>query len=121
MIKALKLAKVPTVIIKAIEQLCHQCETILHIKGPSEDIITETIRYLSGIFQGNSLSVLLFILSVNPLSFTSKPVISKPVISKPVISKPVVSKPVISKPVISKPVVLFAEQTQRIYPRYWQQ
>ena len=69
MTKALELAKVPTVIIKAIEQLCHQWETILHISGPSEDIITETIKYLSNIFQGDSLSVLLFILSVNLLSF----------------------------------------------------
>ena len=30
---------------------------------------TETIKYLRGIFQGDSLSVLLFILCVDPLSF----------------------------------------------------
>ena len=42
MIKALELAKVPTAIIKAIEQ--HQWETILHINGTSKDIITETIE-----------------------------------------------------------------------------
>ena len=69
MLKPLKLAKVPTVIIKAIEQLSHQWETILYINGNSEDIITEIIKYFRGIFQGNSFSVLLFILSVNPLSF----------------------------------------------------
>ena len=69
MIKPLELAKVPMVIIKAIEQLSHQWETILHINGSSEDIITETIKYFSSIFQGDSLSVLLLILSVNPLSY----------------------------------------------------
>ena len=50
MIKALELAKVPTVIIKVIEQLSHQWEATLHINGPSEYIITEIIKYLSGIF-----------------------------------------------------------------------
>ena len=69
MIKAIELAKIRTVIIKAIEQLSHQWQTILHIKGPSELIITDIIKYLSGIFQGDILSVLLFILSVNLLSF----------------------------------------------------
>ena len=31
--------------------------------------MSDLIRYLRGIFQGDSLSVLLFILAVNPLSF----------------------------------------------------
>ena len=52
-----------------LEQLSHQWETILHINGPSEEIITEIIKYWSGIFQGDSFSVFLFILSVNPLPF----------------------------------------------------
>ena len=43
MLKSLKLAKVPTVIIKAIEQLSHQWEAIIYINGTSEDIITERI------------------------------------------------------------------------------
>ena len=43
MLKPLKLAKVPTVIIKAIEQLSHQWEAIIYINGTSEDIITERI------------------------------------------------------------------------------
>ena len=37
--------------------------------GPSDDIITEIVKYLSGIFQGDSLSVLFFMLSVKPLPF----------------------------------------------------
>ena len=60
-IKAYELAKVPTVIIKAIEQLSHQWETILHTNRLSEDIINEIIKYLSGIFQGDCHSVLLLI------------------------------------------------------------
>ena len=69
MIKAYELAKVPTVIIKAIEQLSHQWETILHTNRLSEDIINEIIKYLSGIFQGDCHSVLLLIQSANWLPF----------------------------------------------------
>ena len=67
MIKVLKIAKVPN----AIEQLSHQWETIIYINGHHDivtEIITEIIKYFGGIFQGNNTSVLLFILSVNPLS-----------------------------------------------------
>ena len=70
MIKALELAKLPAVTIKAIKQLSRQWENILHINGLSEGIITEIIKYLNGIFQGHSLSVLLFIIHcVNLLPF----------------------------------------------------
>ena len=68
MIKVLEFAKLPTVTIKAIKQLSRQGENILHINGPSEGIITEIIKYLNGIFQDHSFSVLLFI-HVNLLSF----------------------------------------------------
>ena len=70
MIKPLELAKLPAVTIKAIKQLSRQWENILHINGLSEGIITEIIKYLNGIFQGHSLSVLLFIIHcVNLLPF----------------------------------------------------
>ena len=38
----------------------------------SDCITTDEIQYRSGIFQGDSLSVMLFVLSVNPLSFMLK-------------------------------------------------
>ena len=55
-------------LIRAIENLTSQWCTVLHLKG--EEVIESDIKYFSkGIFQGDSLSILLFILSVNPLSF----------------------------------------------------
>ena len=52
-----------------MKKLSHQWKTILHNNGPSDDIITEIVKYLSGIFQGDSLSVLFFKLSVKSLPF----------------------------------------------------
>ena len=43
--------------------------TIASLHGTNETIITEIIKYLNGIFQGDTLSVLLFVLCLNPLSF----------------------------------------------------
>ena len=42
---------------------------IVHLDRENESITTDIIQFLKGIFQGDSLSVLLFILTVNPLSF----------------------------------------------------
>ena len=61
--------KVPKKIIEAIRKLSKQCSINLIINGKSETFMSDLIRYLRGIFQGDSLSVLLFILAVNPLSF----------------------------------------------------
>ena len=69
---ALKLAKVPPLVISAIETLIQKWSTNAHITSHEGDIQSNTIHYLRGIFQGDSLSVLLFILSVNPLSFLLK-------------------------------------------------
>ena len=68
----LKLAKVPPLVISAIETLIQKWSTNLHLTCHEGDIQSNTIHYLRGIFQGDSLSVLLFILSVNPLSFLLK-------------------------------------------------
>ena len=45
---------------------------ILTINNRDESMTTEIIKFLKGIFQGDSLSVLLFIISLNPLSFMLK-------------------------------------------------
>ena len=39
------------------------------INGEKDSYVSDTIKYLKGLFQGDSLSVLLFILSLNPMSF----------------------------------------------------
>ena len=46
--------------------------TIVTLKGTNQTIKTDIITYLKGIFQGDSLSVILFVLGVNPLSFMIK-------------------------------------------------
>ena len=65
---ALKLAKMPPLVTSAIETLIQEWSTNLHLTSHEGDVQSNTIHYLRGIFQGDSLSVL-FILSVNPLSF----------------------------------------------------
>ena len=69
---ALKIAKVPPRVISAIETLIQKWPTNLHLTSHEGDIQSNTIHYLRSIFQGDSLSVMLFILSVNPLSFSLK-------------------------------------------------
>ena len=39
------------------------------INGEKDSYVSNTKKYLKGLFQGDSLSVLLFILSLNPMSF----------------------------------------------------
>ena len=71
------LAKLPEDLIRAIEHLTSQWCTALQGKkkkkgrrGIGEEVIVSDIIYfVKGIFQGDSLSVLLFILLVNPISF----------------------------------------------------
>ena len=69
LLRSLKLAKVPPQLISAIEKLTKHWATIASLHGTNETIITEIIKYLNGIFQGDTLSVLLFVLCLNPLSF----------------------------------------------------
>ena len=68
LIYALKLAKVPSHLVSSIEHLLTQWCTVVRLDGENESISTDIIHFLKGIFQGGSLSVL-FILTVNPLSF----------------------------------------------------
>ena len=46
--------------------------TKIKLRGENETIETHVINYLKGVLKGVCLSLLLFILSVNPLSFLLK-------------------------------------------------
>ena len=69
---ALKLAKVPPLVISAIETLIQKWSTNVHLTSHQGDVQSNSIHHLGGIFQDDSLPVLLFILSVNLLSFLLK-------------------------------------------------
>ena len=70
--KALQLAKVPSKIINAISQLMKVWATKITLNAENETIETRVINHLTCILRGDCLSLLLFILSVNPLSFLLK-------------------------------------------------
>ena len=85
-IKALQLAKVPENVLNAILRLMELWATKVNLLAEGTNIETESINYLIGVFQGDCLSLMLFILSVNPLSFMLSSLrsynIGKPNISK---------------------------------------
>ena len=68
LIKSLKLAKIPNNIISAIENLAKSWYTILHRNSNNKTIVSDLIKIIKGIYQGDSLSVMLFVLALNPLS-----------------------------------------------------
>ena len=68
-IKSLELANVPQTVIEVIKQLIHKCKTQARLNDKTSDIETDFISYLRGILQGDMLSLILFVLAVNPLSF----------------------------------------------------
>ena len=68
LIESLRLAKVHPQLIRAIEALTKNWATKLSIVGSDSTIESDIIKYSTGVFQGDSLSVLLFILALNPLS-----------------------------------------------------
>ena len=69
MIQSLRLAKIPEKLIAAIETLTKQWTTIVELHGNQSSITSDVINFSNRIFQGDSISVLLFILSLNPLSY----------------------------------------------------
>ena len=60
LIKALELAKVPEKIITANKTLMKKLSTNVNIQSGATSIESQPIQYLRRIFQGDSLSVLLF-------------------------------------------------------------
>ena len=71
-VESLKLARVPDKIINAISVLMTKWKTKMHIYGENKNLETDEIEYNRGIIQGDTLSLILFVLSVNPLSFLLK-------------------------------------------------
>ena len=69
LLKLLELAKVPPLVTKAIERLTQTWSTNAYLRTPNGNITTDEIKYRRGILQGDSLSVILFILSASPSSF----------------------------------------------------
>ena len=68
-IEALRLAKIPDNIIAVIQNLISKWQTELNIPAINGNVRIGKILYKKGIFQGDYLSVILFILSLNPLLF----------------------------------------------------
>ena len=67
--EAMKLAKIPEKIIEAINQLISKWQTELSIPTVNGKVRIGEILCRKGVLQGDYLSVILFILSLNPLSF----------------------------------------------------
>ena len=68
-IEALRLAKIPDTIIAAVQHLISRWSTDLNIPTSDGNVRIGDIIYNKGVLQGDYLSVILFILSLNPLSF----------------------------------------------------
>ena len=68
-VKALELAKVPSQLINNITNLKQFWNTEVILQTEKDTLTTEQILYLTGILQGDSLSLIIFELMTNPLSF----------------------------------------------------
>ena len=72
LLNALCLAKLSENIVASIEKMSKFWATFVTLKGKNQTIKTDITAYFKGIFQGKCLSFILFVLSVNPLSFMIK-------------------------------------------------
>ena len=68
-IKSLQLAKIPDMIIEAIRMLIIKWRTKLHLYVESNTTESSFIDFMRRILQGDLLSLILFVLLVNPLSY----------------------------------------------------
>ena len=66
---ALRLAKVPEKVVNAIKHIMKLWKTKMFLDKGDETISTHDIQYRRGILQGDILSVVIFILCLNPLSY----------------------------------------------------
>ena len=65
-VESLKLARVPNKIVNAISVLMTKWNPKMRIYGENKNLETDGIEYNRGIIQGDTLSLILFVLSVNP-------------------------------------------------------
>ena len=68
-IHTLRLAKIPENIVNAVKAIISKWSTQLNLPTENSNIDAGEIRYNKGVLQGDFLSVVLFILSLNPGSF----------------------------------------------------
>ena len=68
-IKSLQPAKVPELIINAIHMSMNKWKTKVYLYGEHSTIETDYIECMKGIRQGDLMSLILFVLAVNPLSY----------------------------------------------------
>lgn len=68
LLEVLNIYKIDPVLINCIEGLMRFWETTMHLRQETNDIISNPIKILRGIYQGDSLSPLIFCLALNPLS-----------------------------------------------------
>ena len=68
-IQALQPEKIPVKIINAIKNLMYLWPTKVHLLANQYNLESDKIHYHTGVLQVDCLSLILFILSVNPLSF----------------------------------------------------
>ena len=69
MIQSLRVVKILEKIMTAIETLTKQWVTIVELHGDQSSITSDVINLSNGIFQGDSISVSLYVLLLNPLSY----------------------------------------------------
>ena len=67
--ESLKLAKVPKSLYEALISLTRVWATKAYLNTANSTLNTDTIAYQNGIMQGDCLAMLLFTISINPLSF----------------------------------------------------
>ena len=68
-IKVLHLAKIPVKIINGIKSLMYLWSTKVHLLTNQNNLETDEIHHHTGVLQSDCFSLILFILSVKPLSF----------------------------------------------------
>ena len=68
LLEAMKLAKIPGKLVNAVKNLMIKWSTKLFLHTDKDTLETEVIKYVKGLLQGDCLSLMLFILCVNPLS-----------------------------------------------------